>query len=270
MQEQRAGIEADRPETATPDVVIATVPFDRPWQWLAAGWRDLWTAPGIAISYGLLAAGGGAMLALVLAVRGHGALLPVLAGGFALVGPVLAVGLYETSRLIAAGRTPRLADTWRAAFGSLGRLGLLAAFLLFVYLVWIRIAFMLLALFLGTHGLPPVREIMPTLLFTPHGLGLLVVGTAVGGLLAAIVFATTAVSLPLLVERRVDVATAMGRSIEACLVNPRPMTLWAALIAGFVLVGIATLGAGLVLIFPLLGHATWHACRDLVKREAGG
>lgn len=267
MPEQHAEVGQDRAASVAAGIGIAPVPFDRPWQWLAAGWRDLWLAPSVSIVYGLLAAGGGALLAAVLAAQGYGALLPVLAGGFALVGPVLAVGLYEKSRLIAAGATPRLADTVRAAFGCLGRLGLLAAFMLFVYLVWIRIAFMLLALFLGTHGLPPVQEIMPTLLLTPNGLGLLVVGTAVGGLLAAVVFATTAVSLPLLVERRVDVATAMARSIEACLVNPRPMALWAALIAGFVLVGIATLGAGLVLIFPLLGHATWHAFQDLVTPE---
>ena len=150
---------------------------------------------------------------------------------------------------------------------SASRLGLLAALLLFLYLVWVRIAFMLLALFLGTSGLPPVREFTTTLLFTPHGLGLLIVGTAVGALLAAVAFTMTVISIPLLMDRRVDVFTAIVASGEAVAMNPRPLALWAALIAGFIALGVATIGAGLVFVFPLLGHATWHAYRDLVAAQ---
>ena len=128
---------------------------------------------------------------------------------------------------------------------------------------------MLLALFLGTSGLPPARELMPALLFTSNGLGLLVVGTIVGGGLAAVVYATTVVALPLLARGQVDTFTAMAKSVEACLVNPRPMLLWAALVAGFVVLGMATLGIGLIVAFPLLGHATWHACQDLVDEQKG-
>lgn len=102
------------------------------------------------------------------------------------------------------------------------------------------------------------------LLFTPNGLGLLIVGTAAGAVLAALGFAVTAISIPLLMDRRIDALTAMSKSFEAVLRNPKPMALWAVLIAGFIALGMATLGVGLIVAFPLFGHATWHAYRDLV------
>ncbi len=252
-------------ETAAPQaIVIRAVPFDRPWEWLAAGWRDLWTSPGISLGYGALATVAGFILTLGLSAASLESLMPVLAGGFLLIGPLLAVGLYEKSRVLTQGGKPDLAGTISAAASSAFRLGLLSAFLLFLYLVWMRVAFMLLALFLGTQGLPPAREFMPTLLFTPQGLGLLIVGTATGALLAALGFAATAISIPLLMDRRIDALTAMAKSFEAVVENPKPMALWAGLIAGFVAMGMATLGLGLIVAFPLLGHATWHAYRDLV------
>lgn len=246
---------------------IVAVPFDRPWEWLSAGWRDLWAAPRVSLLYGVVATVLGLVLSVGLALAGLESLIPVAAGGFLLIGPLLAVGLYETSRALAAGETPSLGRAMRVAMRTAGRLGLLASVLLIFYVIWVRTALLLLALFLGTHGIPPAREFVPMLLFTPHGLMLLVVGTAVGAGFAAIVFATTAISLPMLLERRVDAFTAMALSAQAALASPKAMALWAALIAGFVALGIATLGAGLVLAFPLIGHATWHAYRDLAPAD---
>jgi uncharacterized membrane protein len=88
----------------------------------------------------------------------------------------------------------------------------------------------------------------------------------VGGALAFLVFAISAVSVPLLMTRPLDAVTAMAASLAAVIANPKPMALWAALIAGFMALGIATLFVGLVIAFPLIGHATWHAFRDLVRR----
>jgi uncharacterized membrane protein len=245
-------------------IAVRTVPFDRPWDWLAAGWRDVWNKPEISLPYGVVAVALGLLLAFGLFMAGLEALIPVVAGGFTIVGPILALGLYEKSRRLTTGQPVTMADTRHAALSSVARIGLFMACLLIIYLVWIRIAFLLLMLFLGTGGLPPAREFMPTLLFTPHGLGLLIVGTAVGAGLASLFFAISVVSIPLLMERRVDAFTAMVTSVRAVLASPRAMALWAALIAGFVVLGIATIGAGLIVAFPLLGHATWHAYRDVV------
>lgn len=242
---------------------LRPVPFDRPWEWLSAGWRDLWAAPSVGLFYGALATGLGLGLSVGLALAGLESLIPIAAGGFTLVGPLLAVGLYDASRRLAAGETPNVGRTLRVALGAAARLGLLAAILLIFYLIWVRVAVLLVALFLGTNGIPPARELLPMLLLTPHGLALLVVGTAVGAGFAAIVFATTVIALPMLMERRVDAFTAMALSARAVLMSPRAMALWAALIGGFTTLGIATMGAGLIFAFPLIGHATWHAYRDI-------
>ncbi|MEZ5855135.1 MAG: DUF2189 domain-containing protein [Hyphomicrobiaceae bacterium] len=245
-----------------------TVPFDRPWEWLAAGWRDLWQVPSVSLAFGGMALALGIALGVVLLLAGLESLLPILAGGFLLVGPMLAIGLYEKSRALKANETPSIAGSALAVRrASVSGLGLLTAFLLIVYILWLRVAFLLLALFLGTHGLPPAREFMSTLLFTPQGLGLLVVGTAVGAVLASVVFTATAISIPMVMDQKVDALTAVARSFQAVAANIKPMALWAVLIAGFIAFGIATLGLGLLVTFPLVGHATWHAYCDIAQPQ---
>lgn len=243
------------------------VPMDRPWDWLAAGWRDLWDRPVVSLAYGLIATGLGVVLTATLAMMRLESLIPVAAGGFLLIGPLLAVGLYDKSRKLADGAPVTFSDTVMEARRAAPRFGLTAAVLLIAYLAWVHLAFVLLALFMAGGGLPPAPDFMTTLLFTPRGLGLLIVGSAVGAILASAVFMVTAVSLPLLLDRQVDGFSAMSASVRAVVANPLPMVLWAALIAGFVILGIMTLGFGLIIAFPLIGHATWHAYRDLVPGE---
>ena len=246
-------------------VTVEQVPFDTPWNWLAAGWRDMWAIPRISLAYGVLFALLSVGLMLGLLVTGFPSLVLALAGGFLLVGPVAAVGLYEASRRLEAGRSVDVGEVIRAGLNAPGQLGFFGAILAFLYFVWVQLAFLLFMLFLGSRGLPPPSEFVPTLLFTLNGLGLLVVGTVVGGILATVAFAISVISVPLLLTRRADAVTAITASLAAVVLNPKPMALWAALIAGFMVLGIATLSVGLVFAFPLIGHATWHAYRDLVR-----
>lgn len=239
------------------------VAIDAPWAWLAAGWRDLWTMPHISLAYGLAAAGGAGVIAAGLMRQGAVSLFLALAGGFLLIGPLVAVGLYEASRRLKAGETPLLTEVMGAWSGARGQLGFLGAILLFVFLVWLQLAFLLLLLFVGDTAVPPPSAFMQTLLFTPRGLGLLIVGTLAGALLAAIIFAVAAFSVPMLLTHDVDAVTAASASARAVLANPKPMLLWAALIAVLMAAGFATLLVGLVLAFPLIGHATWHAYADV-------
>lgn len=254
----------------TSGIAIRRIPFDAPWYWLAAGWRDLWTAPLISIGYGFLFALIALGLTAGLTVVGWQALILPLAGGFLLLGPLAAVGLYEVSRRLERGESVRVQDIVAALRNAPGQVRFFGAVLAFVFFVWGNLAFTLLMGFLGPSVLLPLSEFVRILLFTPQGLGLLVAGTAVGGILAVIVYAISAISVPLLMTREVDVVTAMLASLEAVLENPRPMVLWGALIAGFILLGVATGFVGFVVAFPLIGHATWHAFRALVADTSVG
>ena len=184
-------------------------------------------------------------------------------GGFLLLGPLLAVGVYEASRQMAIPRPVTLRDVAVAPVAARGQLAFAGACLLLVFFVWLRVALLLFMLFIGTNAIPPPSEFVQLLLFTPHGLGLLVVGTAVGALFAAIVFATTVLAIPLLLTKRVDVLNAAAASVNAVRLNAKPMALWAALIVVIMGAGFATFLLGLVVAFPLIGHATWHAFADV-------
>ena len=198
-----------------PGVTVAQVAFDAPWAWLASGWRDLWAAPRISLAYGAAFAVLSIGLTLGLMVSGLESLILALGAGFLLIGPIAAVGLYETSRRLEIGQRPGLRDILKAAAQAPGQLGFFGAILAFLYFVWVQIAFLLFMLFLGSSPLPPASEFVPTLLFTPHGLGLLVTGTIVGGAIALLVFAISAISVPLLMTRRMDAVSAISASLAA-------------------------------------------------------
>jgi uncharacterized membrane protein len=246
-------------------ISVKQVSFEAPWEWLAAGWRDLWTHPAISLSYGAVFAVAAGVLVAAMMQEGWQAAVPALAGGFLLIGPMLAVGLYEESRRLEAGEPIDPRDIMLVGVRSPGQLAMLGVLLLIIFFVWIEVAFGLFTEFLGAREMPPMAEFLTTLLFTPRGVGLLVAGTAAGAVLAAVVFAITAVSVPLLMVREVDVVSAAMASLTAVRLNLRPMALWAALIAGMMAVGFATLFVGLIVLFPLIGHATWHAYKDLVS-----
>lgn len=239
------------------------VPFDAPWEWLAAGWRDMWAIPAISLTYGAIFALVAGAIAAGLWSIGAASLMPALVGGMLLTGPFVAVGLYEASRLLSRGQKPGLADVLGAAFRAPGQLALFGSFLLFAFMIWMQMAMLLMMLFLGDRMLPAPEAFMHTLLFTPSGLLLLIVGTIVGALIATIVFASAAVGVPMLLDKPVDAFTAARASVLAVAANPRPMALWAALIVCMSACGLATLLAGFVFAFPLIGHATWHAYDDV-------
>ncbi len=197
------------------------MPFDAPYSWLAAGWRDMWQVPRVSLTYGAIFAVAGLLLAVGLMQVGLQSLILVLAGGFILVGPMLAAGLYETSRRLEKGEPVSLANTFGAGFLGGGQLVYFGLLLMLIYLAWVEIAFLLFMLFQGTEPMQPLDAFVPNLLLTLPGLGLLIIGTAVGLALAVTVFALSAVAAPLLMVERVDVVTAALTSIAACRKNPK-------------------------------------------------
>jgi uncharacterized membrane protein len=233
------------------------LPAMAPLAWLSAGWRDLWDRPGLSLAYGLgIALISYGLLYAMYAFDWMQILFPALAG-FLVVGPLLATGLYEKSRRLASREKLTLGAMLFPHGGM--HLFFVGAVLMTLMLIWVRAAVLLYALFFGWRPFPGFENITAMLFTTSPGLLMLVVGTAVGGLFAAFSFAIGAFSIPMMLDRKVDAFTAMGLSLSY-VTNNMPATLvWAVIVVGLTLVSIATGLLGLILIFPLLGHATWHA-----------
>jgi uncharacterized membrane protein len=233
------------------------LPANAPLVWLRAGWRDLCRRPGLSIAYGLgVAVVSYAIIYAMFVIDWAQILFPALAG-FLVVGPLLATGLYVKSQRLASGQ--RL--SFRSMLFPRGGMHLffVGAVLMTLMLIWVRAAVLLYALFFGWRPFPGFDQVTTMLLTTPEGISMLLVGTAIGGLFAAFSFAIGAFSIPLVLDRHQDAFSAMGLSMSF-VTNNMPATLvWAALVVGLVLVSLATGLLGLIIIFPLLGHATWHA-----------
>jgi len=256
---------ASAPSATTAEVqfTVAEIGFDRPWAWLAAGWKDLWEAPGVSLGYGLVFAVVGVVLAGLLYLSGAFHMVLPLAAGFMLIAPIMAVGLYEVSRRLALGETVTMAtppQAWKRNFGQFAILGLV---LMLFLLAWVRIATLIFALFFDNTPLE-LGSFIATVFFSWQSVPFLLVGCGVGAILAALVFSIAAISAPMLVDRDVGAITAIACSFTAVRKNWRPMALWAGLIALFTAAGLVTLFIGLALTLPLIGHASWHAYRDLV------
>lgn len=240
---------------------------DLPWttafDWLKAGWRDLTQHPGPSLAYG---AGMFAVSLLVLWFLFQQSLdyliFPALAG-FMVVGPLVANGLYEKSRRLETGEPVTLRSMLfvrpKSGYSTL----FMGVLLLGLFLLWMRAAVILYAIFFGVSPFPGMDEIVRILFLTPSGWGLLLVGSAVGALFAAFAFAISVFGVPMLLEERTDAMTAMGISIAMVWNNLAVMLAWGAIVLGLFLLSVLTAFVGLIVIFPVLGHATWHAYRAL-------
>lgn len=244
---------------------LRRVTLDHPWRWLAAGWLDMCFEPAVSYLYGAVFTAIGLGLWLGLDAVGQVWLVLPLALGFTLVGPAAAVGLYEVSRRLQRGEPVRLADALTAHRRNAGQIALVGLFLLVALLAWVRLAMLEFMLFFGSA--PPSLDGLLGSILSDQGAPLLLLGAVSGGALGLAVFAMTAIAIPLLLDRpECDAMTALLASLDAVRLNPRPMLLWAGLIGFFTLVGVGLLFIGLVVMLPLLGHATWHAYDDLVER----
>jgi len=228
-----------------------------PLRWLRRGWRDVLAAPYQSLFYGLLLTLLSAVIAMLTWRLGMLALYLGLASGFVFIGPFLAMGLYSISYQLEMARTPTLSFSLSEGRQHVRESLVLGLALLVVLLVWARAA-TLTNVFRPTSTIVSWRDLLPYL----------GIGTAVGAVFSAIVFAATAFSLPMLLDRRTDAITAVVTSINATLRNKRAMLLWGLSIVALVLIGFATFLIGFIVLLPLIGHATWHAYRDTIDASA--
>jgi uncharacterized membrane protein len=255
-------LDRDRPTVALAPPRVRQVAVSQPFVWLRLGAHDLAREPGMSLAVGAVIAAVGLLL-LTAGWRATYA-APALLGGFLLVAPFFAIAVYRLTRGIESGvETPQQRRARRSNTGAIALFGLA---LVLAYIVWERLAAIVFALYYDGEPLQWSR-LPQELLFSGRYAALLLTYFAVGALLAAVVFALSVVTAPLLVDRPIDTVSAMLTSLRCCLANPVPMLLWAALIAALTLVGFATLMLGLIAIFPWLAHASWHAYRDLVAPD---
>ena len=257
------------PSSAAPGT-IRTVGLDRPLRWLAQGWHDSLRCGGVSFAHGLALTLFGQLLLLV--AHHQFWLLAGAFSGLLVVGPVLATGLYALSRAVERGEPTSwrlVLQTWLSwrHHGSSrdGKDWRLVRFGLLLGLAgtgWVLTSAALITLLSPVPIQQPLDFLRHVVLARDHWLFEL--WLALGGLMVAPIFASSAVALPLLLDRRVSVLQAVITSWEAVLRNPLPLAVWATLIMGLTLLGLLTALLGLIVVMPVLGHASWHAYRELV------
>lgn len=252
--------EGSTPSPHEPAPVQRLAP-DRPLVWVSRGWRDFRAAPMLGIAHGAVFSAGGTAIALI--GWGRFDLLAGAFSGFLLVAPLLLAGLYAISRDREAGAVPGVASVvaaWRMSNAALVRLGLLLAML---GTLWVGLSVLIVTGWSQARGGVSgfVFDFVLAADWRPFALWLLA-----GGVFAALVFALTAVSVPMLLDRETSLRGALLTSVRAVGSSPEAMLAWAAIVMVTAIVSLALVLPLLVLV-PVLGHATWHAYREAVQAD---
>lgn len=241
------------------------LPLSTPFNWLSAGFADTFRFPLSSLAYGLAVVVISGLLVGGLLELGLDYILFPALSGFMVMGPAIAVGLYEKSRRLENGEPVSLTAMICVRAKSLGQILFVGVIMMLLLILWLRAAVLLYALFFGMLPFPGINEIAITILTTPRGWGLLSIGTLTGGLFAAFAFAISAYSIPMLLNERIDAFTAMGTSIALSWANKGIAIVWGAIILVLFLFSLATGFLGLIIIFPIIGHGTWHAYRTMTQ-----
>ncbi|MDQ8022385.1 MAG: DUF2189 domain-containing protein [Moraxellaceae bacterium] len=239
---------------------VREVSVTRPFVWLARGVTDLRASPGASLFFGFCFALMGLTITLVFEHAYQ--YTSALTSGFLLLGPFLCMGLYELSRQRMLGQGPDFLSAltvWRRNAGNLGIFGLV---LTIIFLVWARASLVLFALFY-TNEMPNLSGFLGQIL-RAENVEFIAIYCAVGLVFASVVLGISLVSIPMMLDRRQDAITSMLASLIALSRNPGACLVWAVLIVSLTAVGFLSFHGGLVVAIPVIGHATWHAYRDLV------
>jgi uncharacterized membrane protein len=248
----------DDTSTTTESTSVRTLAaFD----WVRRGISDFRRAPALSLMYGTLFAG--LCGSVYLLTRNIPWFTTGYVTGLLVIGPFLAAGLYAASRDIERGTTPSIASSLRLLARRKTYLALFSLLLALTMAAWIRFSALLFALKFNT--LSPSIEAYTALLGSTDGWITLSYFIGIGFILATAVFVVSAVAIPLILDQDADFITAMQKSVHAVTSNPAAMIVWAASIVTLTAIGIATAFVGLAVIFPILGYATWHSYRALVR-----
>ncbi len=242
-----------------PRITLRPLVFADPLRWLARGWHDFRRAPAIGLFYGACFMVMG--WALLKVFERTPAYTLALSAGFLLMGPFLCLGLYRTSQRLEAGEKPDLGDSLLAWDTRTAQLGIFGFVLLVLEMLWGRATLVIFAV--SFDGMPDFKGSLLALL-DPENLPFIVAWAAVGALFAGLIFAVSVVSMPMILHRQTDAVTAGLTSFRLVLTQPGVMLWWGAVIAVVVVLAMLPWFAGLLVVGPVIGHATWHAYRAAV------
>jgi uncharacterized membrane protein len=245
---------------------VNEITLDHPWQWLADGWKDLTRAPGYSLAYGGVFTAVSMLLTLGMFYENLFFVIPPLVAGFFLVAPLLGIGLYNISETLERKSEVEFCQAWKAWKRNEVHLAGMGVTLLLILMAWMLAANLVFAL-LFDKPVPTGENFISQVFLSGESPLFLFTGIGVGALIAIFTFSITVVSVPMLMDRKVDLMTAMQTSLRAVRRNWQAMALWGSLIVMFVGIGLVTFYIGLIVAMPLVGHATWHAYRDLVRPE---
>lgn len=230
-----------------------------------AGIADFRRAPLYGLFFGAVYAFAGLLIVASVFHFGMPYLAYPLAIGFSLIGPFIAVGLYEVSRRLEAGRPLDWPGILRVIYDQRRReLSWMGFVVLFVLWIWLYQVRLLIALFLGSRATIDLGRFLHVVVSTPEGLTFLAVGHLVGAFLALVLFSVTVIACPLLLDRNVDFVTAIVTSVKTVATSPLPMILWGLMVVVLILVASVPAFLGLLVVLPVLGHATWHLYRRAI------
>ncbi len=257
---------ADAPAAASIlDLPLRPLRGDDPLRWLALGWRDFRRAPGIGLFYGVCFAVMGWLLLWM--YRNAPAWVLALSAGFLLMGPFLCLGLYDVSRKLEMGEAPDLGASLTAWDTRTGTMAIFGGVLLILEMLWGRASLIVFAV--SFDGMPDFKGSL-TALIDPENIGFIVAYLGVGAVFAGLIFAISVVSMPMILDRSVDAVSAGLTSLRLCLTQPGVMLIWGALITLLVVLAMLPGFLGLLVVGPVLGHASWHAYRSAVGVTGSG
>ena len=246
-----------------PQAHMRSLGFAEPFRWLARGWQDLRQHPGIALFYGLCFWGMAQVLALVFKHKPEYTLS--LVSGCLLIGPFLAMGLYEVSRRREKGELPDMATSLMCWDRHIRSMAMLVLVLMVLELLWGRASLVVFAVFFNT-AMPSTTGVVEAV-FNPQNIEFLLVYLAVGGVFAALVYGLSVVSIPMILDRDTDAISAALTSLRVVSSNPGIMFIWGLLLTVLVLASLWPWALGIIVVGPWLGHASWHAYRGSVGWE---
>ena len=243
-------------------ITLRPLGFADPLRWLALGWRDFVRAPLIGLFYGACFMVMG--WALLKVYEEAPAYVLALSAGFLLMGPFLCLGLYQTSLRLERGEKPDFGESLLAWDRKIGTLAIFGFVLLVLEMLWGRASLVVFAV--SFDGMPDFKGSV-TALLNPENLEFIVAYLAVGGVFAGLIFAVSVVSMPMILHRQTDAITAGLTSMRLVLTQPAVMIFWGALITLLVVLALLPWFAGLLVVGPVVGHASWHAYRAAVADE---